>query len=63
MLNNIEDKEGKNNNMMSFSATQFFNEMDDETLKVLIYTNKIKDLCDALSVELHKSITADENDC
>tara|TARA_B100001113_G_C20988882_1_gene569573 strand:+ start:67 stop:255 length:189 start_codon:yes stop_codon:yes gene_type:complete len=62
MLNNIEDKEGKNN-IMPFSATQFFKEMDDETLKVLIYTNKIKDLCDALSVELHKSSTEVENEC
>tara|TARA_B100000674_G_scaffold119981_1_gene91297 strand:+ start:1442 stop:1630 length:189 start_codon:yes stop_codon:yes gene_type:complete len=62
MLNNIEDKEGKND-VLTVNATQFFDEMDDETLKVLIYTNKMQDLCNALSVELHKSNAIIENEC
>jgi|TARA_X000000368_G_C22865868_1_gene638658 hypothetical protein len=63
MLNNIEDKEEGNNLLAPMSIKKFFDQMDDETLQVLVYNNKLIDLCNALTIELHSSKSAVENEC
>ena len=41
MLNNIEDKEEGNNLLAPMSIKKFFDQMDDESLQVLVYNNKL----------------------
>ena len=53
MLKHIKDKEETNNILTTFSISDFFKDMDDEILIQMVYSNKIKELCNALSIELH----------
>jgi hypothetical protein len=62
MLKPIKDKEEANNIFDKFSLSKFFKEMDDDILLQMIYTNKMKDLCNALSLELHSN-KSETNEC
>tara|TARA_B100000795_G_C22455385_1_gene307178 strand:+ start:189 stop:377 length:189 start_codon:yes stop_codon:yes gene_type:complete len=62
MLKPIKDKEEANNILNKFSLSDFFQEVDDEVLLQMISTNKIKDLCNALSLELHSG-KSEKNEC
>ena len=62
MLKHIKDKEETNNILTTFSISDFFKDMDDEILIQMVYSNKIKDLCNALSIELHSN-KSKKNEC
>ena len=65
MLKRIKDKEETSKILTTFSLSDFFQEMDDEILLQMVYSNKIKDLCNALTLELHKdkSDYSENNEC
>ena len=65
MLKLIEDKEEASKILSKFSLSDFFKDMDDEILLQMVYSNKIKDLCNALTLELYKdkSDYSENNEC
>lgn len=56
MLNYIEDKEDK---IMEISASAFFNNLSDKDFIKLAEMGKLKDICSALSVDLHSNNTSE----